>query len=108
MGFHTLASLLLALMFRRMGLNLELAFLGGLLFLVDVSHFHSVHHISALDFALGLVWGVLAVIFYLRYLATSQRNIGWAPVPACWPAWRRMWPWSWRGPFSCSGPGTRE
>ena len=104
-GFHTLASLLLALMFRRMGLNLELAFLGGLLFLVDVSHFHSVHHISALDFALGLVWGVLAVICYLRYLATSQRQYwlgtcasllaGVASHVAMVMAWPFLLFWSW-------------
>ena len=104
-GFHTLASLLLALMFRRMGLNLELAFLGGLLFLVDVSHFHSVHHISALDFPLGLVWGVLAVICYLRYLATSQRRYwlgtcasllaGVATHVAMVAAWPFLLFWSW-------------
>ena len=35
---HTIASLLLALLVRRMGYALELAFAGGLLFLVNVSH----------------------------------------------------------------------
>ena len=71
-AFHTLASLLLALLFRRLGLNLELAYLGGVLFLVDVSHFHSLHHISAIDYPLGLVFGVLGVLSYLRYSATSD------------------------------------
>jgi tetratricopeptide (TPR) repeat protein len=104
-GFHTLASFLLALMFSRMGLNLELAFLGGLFFLVDVSHFHSVHHISALDFVLGLIWGTLAVICYLRYLTTSRRQYwvgtcasllaGVATHVAMAAAWPFLLFWSW-------------
>ena len=74
-GFHTLASVMLALLFSRMGIAIELAFLGGILFLVDVSHFHTVHHISALDYPLGLFWGVLAALAYLRYLPT--RRVEW-------------------------------
>ena len=73
--FHTLASVMLALLWRRMGIAIELAFLGGILFLADVSHFHTVHHISALDYPLGLVWGVLAALAYLRYLPT--RRVAW-------------------------------
>jgi len=65
-GLHTLASLLLAWVCRRMGMNLELSLLGGLLFLVNVAHFQGVHCIAAMDYPLALVWGLLGVLCYLH------------------------------------------
>jgi len=72
---HTLASLLLAFLCRRLGINLELSLLGGLLFLVNVTHFQGVHWISALDYPLALVWSFLGVLCYLRYCDASRA--GW-------------------------------
>ena len=58
---HVLASLLWAWACRRLGLNLELSFLAGLLFLVNVTHFQVVHHISALDYPLALCWMLVSL-----------------------------------------------
>ena len=72
--FHLLASLLLAAVCRRMGCDLELAFLGGGLFLLNVAHFQAVHWISALDYPLALVCGLLGFYAYLEFLDTGKRS----------------------------------
>ncbi len=59
---HMLASLLLALLVRRMGFSLEWAWCTGLLFLLNVAHFQAIHHISALDYPLGMVCACAALI----------------------------------------------
>ena len=74
-GFHTLASVLLAQLFRATGFNLTASFLAGFLFLINVSHFQAVYHISALDYPLALIWGVLAVLCNLKYERTYSP--GW-------------------------------
>lgn len=72
---HALASLLLALAARRLGAPLGLSLLGGLLLLLNVSHFRGVHYISGLDYPLAQVWSLAAVICYARYAAARQG--GW-------------------------------
>ena len=74
-ALHALASLLLAGVCRRLGMDLELSLLGGLIFLVNVTHFQAVHHISALDYPLALVCALLSLGAYLAYLDTGSR--GW-------------------------------
>jgi len=69
---HTLASLLLASLCWRMGCDLKVGLAGGLLFLVNVAHFQAVHHISAWDYPLALVCGLLSLHCYLRVLATPS------------------------------------
>jgi tetratricopeptide (TPR) repeat protein len=64
---HTLASLALAFLVRQMGAALKLSFLSGLLFLVNVTHFQAVYHISALDYSLALVWSLLGLYSYLCF-----------------------------------------
>lgn len=59
---HMLAALLLALLLRRMGLAIEWALCAGLLFLLNVAHFQAIHHISALDYPLGMVCICAALI----------------------------------------------
>ncbi|MBI2505224.1 MAG: tetratricopeptide repeat protein [Candidatus Latescibacteria bacterium] len=61
---HVLASLLWAWACRRLGLNLGLSLLTGLLFLVNVTHFQVVHHISALDYPLALCWMLVSLGCY--------------------------------------------
>ena len=74
-AMHALASLLLAFAARQLGAPLALSFLGGLLFLLNVSHFRGVHYISGLDYPLAQVWSLGAVICYLRY--RSARHLAW-------------------------------
>ena len=47
---------------------------GGLLFLVNVSHFQAVHHISALDYPLGLLLMLFGLLCYERRLSGGR---GW-------------------------------
>jgi hypothetical protein len=61
---HVLASFLWAWACRRLGLNLELSWGTGLLFLVNVTHFQAVHHISALDYPLALCWMLVSLGCY--------------------------------------------
>ncbi|MCC7265185.1 MAG: tetratricopeptide repeat protein [Candidatus Latescibacteria bacterium] len=58
---HTAASFLWALACRRLGLDLGLSLLAGLLFLVNVTHFQVLHHISALDYPLALCWMLVSL-----------------------------------------------
>lgn len=59
-AFHLAASLALAAASARLGLSLPASQLAGFLFLVEVAHFQAVHHISALDFQLALLLGLVA------------------------------------------------
>jgi tetratricopeptide (TPR) repeat protein len=65
--FHGLATLLFSRLLQQMGYDLELSFLAGLLFLVNATHFQAIHHISALDYPLALIFALLALLAYLRY-----------------------------------------
>ncbi|MBT5326091.1 MAG: tetratricopeptide repeat protein [Gemmatimonadetes bacterium] len=64
---HALASVLLALAARSLGAPLGLSLLGGLLFLMNVSHFRGVHYISGLDYPLAQVFSLGALLFFARY-----------------------------------------
>ncbi|MFT5374607.1 MAG: hypothetical protein ACI906_001427 [Candidatus Latescibacterota bacterium] len=68
-ALHLLASLLLALLYYRIHNVLPLALLGALLFLIGVSHFQAIHHISALDYPLALILIILAALSFDRYLS---------------------------------------
>ena len=74
-GVHTLASLLLASLAVRLGMSLGVSMAGGLLFLLNVAHFQAVHHISALDYPLALVCGLLSLHAFLR--AHTFGALGW-------------------------------
>ncbi len=69
---HGLAAVLLGLAAWRMGTSLATGLVSGLLFLVNVTHFEVIHHISALDYPLALGCGLGAILAYLRYLSTSR------------------------------------
>ena len=61
-AIHTLAAWLLARVVWQQGGESILAGLAGLLFLVNVTHFQTVHHISALDYPLALCCGLLGIL----------------------------------------------
>ena len=73
---HTAASLLLAAAAARLHANTEVAFAGGLLFLTNTAHFSAVHWISAMDYALALLWLLAAVVAHLEHLRSSKTR--WA------------------------------
>jgi len=73
-SLHLMASLVLTYTFRQFGADLELCFLGGLLFLVNVSHIRAIQWISCLAYPLALILGLGVVILFRRYLATGQRH----------------------------------
>ena len=72
-GFHTLASLLLAGFISALSRDLVLGRITGLLFLVNVTHFQAVHHISALDYPLALCCVIGAL---WTWFAAADRLIG--------------------------------
>ena len=71
---HTLASLSMALACRKLGMNLELSLLGGVLFLVNVAHVATVGWITALDYPLALIFAFACVLCYLRFVDTRTRS----------------------------------
>ncbi len=73
-GAHALAALLLARLVDVLYDNRLWAFASGLLFLVNVTHFQAVHHISALDYPLALCWALAALLFFLRYEENGKRS----------------------------------
>ncbi len=73
-GLHWAASLLLAFCFRRLGANLELSMLGGLLFSLNVAHFRAVQWISCLAYPLVLLFGLAAVLLFKQYLDSERRR----------------------------------
>ncbi len=79
---HFLASLLVALTFRRLGATFELSLVGGLLFLMNVAHFDAVHWISATHYIFALIFGLVAVLLYFRCLETSHYRWSFAAASA--------------------------
>ena len=72
-GLHLLTSLLLAQTFRRLGADLELSLAGGVLFLINVAHFRAVQWIACLSYPLALSLALVAILLFMRYLATERR-----------------------------------
>ena len=72
-GLHLLTSLLLAQTFRRLGAHLEISLVGGLLFLLNVAHFRAVQWIACLVYPLALSLALIAILLFMRYLATERR-----------------------------------
>ena len=71
-AIHTVAALVLARTALQLGLNLELSLIGGVLFLVNVTHVRAVQWISGLDYPLSLVCGLGAVLCFARHLFTGK------------------------------------
>ena len=71
---HTLSSILLAVVACLLNAGRWTAMTGGLLFLVNVSHFRAVHHISALDYPLGLLLMLFGLLCCERRLSGRR---GW-------------------------------
>lgn len=65
---HLLAGFSLALLYRRLGADMELSFGAGLLFMLNVAHLQAVQWISALEYPLAVLVATLAVHFYARFL----------------------------------------
>ena len=74
---HALVAILVARLALRLGLNLRASMVAGLFFLVNVAHFRAVHWIAAIEYPLALIWGLLAVLCYLRYLSTQKNQWLW-------------------------------
>jgi len=72
-GLHLLTSLLLAQTFRRLGAHLEISLVGGLLFLLNVAHFRAVQWIACLVYPLALSLALVAILLFMRYLASERR-----------------------------------
>ena len=71
---HTLSAILLAVVACLLNAGRWTAMTGGLLFLVNVSHFQAVHHISALDYPLGLLLTLFGLLCCERQLSGGR---GW-------------------------------
>lgn len=74
-AFHTLAAILLAILFVRQGVALRIGLVGGVLFLVNVAHFRAVHWIQAIEFPLALGCGLGALLCYQHFL--EHRSSRW-------------------------------
>ncbi|NKB67353.1 MAG: hypothetical protein GKR89_09860 [Candidatus Latescibacteria bacterium] len=74
-GLHFMSAWLLALWGRRTGASMGMALTAGVLFLVQVGHYQAIHHISALDYPLALVFGLGALLSWQAYLGGGQK--GW-------------------------------
>ncbi len=74
---HALVAILVARLAWRMGLSLRLSMVGGLLFLVNVAHFQAVHWIQAIEYPLALIWGLGALLCFLRYFSTRKIRCLW-------------------------------
>jgi tetratricopeptide (TPR) repeat protein len=74
-ALHTACSLLLAFLAVHIGTALPVALIGGLLFLVNISHFQAVHLIAAFDYPLALFLSLVALLAYTYYL--SKQHMLW-------------------------------
>ena len=73
-GLHAIASLLLVWALRRLGIDREWAFLTGLLFLLNVSHFRSVQWFICIGYVLALIGALLCLLGISAYLHTDAET----------------------------------
>ncbi|MFT5089981.1 MAG: hypothetical protein ACI8PG_004357, partial [Planctomycetota bacterium] len=71
--FHALASFSLALCFRSLGAAMVTSLIGGLLFLVNVSHLQPVHWISALEYPIAALLAAWTLYLYARFTRSRRR-----------------------------------
>ena len=71
--WHVGVSLLLVRCCRAIGYNIELSMLTGLLFLVNVAHFRGIHWLSSLNYVMGLVFALLALLCFVQRCDTRRR-----------------------------------
>ena len=70
---HGIASLSLAVCFRRIGVGLVASLIGGLLFLVNIAHVETVHWISALEYSMAVLNLAWTLYFFARYIESGRR-----------------------------------
>ena len=71
---HLLACLLAVYVFRRLGANLEVSLLGGLLFLINAAHFRAVHWIICIEYVMALFFSLVLILCFVRFL-DSRKNV---------------------------------
>jgi len=71
-ALHLWASILVAITLYREKVNLELCFLTGLLFLVNVAHFRAVHWITSINYVLALIFILFVFICYRNVTKTHH------------------------------------
>lgn len=69
---HLIASFLLARFLWRLGIARVCSGMAGVIFLVHVAHFRSVHWISCLAYPLALILGLCFLLFFLHYLESGR------------------------------------
>jgi hypothetical protein len=69
---HGLVSLSLPSMFRDWGANRLVSISAAMLFLTQTAHYEAIYHISAVDYPLALLFGVVAVFTFHRYLRAPR------------------------------------
>ncbi len=70
---HGLASLSLAVCFRRLGIGTAASLIGGLLFLINIAHVETVHWISALEYPMAVLNSAWTLYFFSRYVESERR-----------------------------------
>ena len=70
---HGLASLSLAVCYRRLGVATAASLIGGLLFLVNIAHVSTVHWISALEYPMAVLNSAWTLYFFARYIESERR-----------------------------------
>lgn len=73
-ALHLAAALLLASVALRLGLSRSIAYLSGVLFLVNVAHLNAIHWIPGFRHPLALVFCLTAVLFFERYHDSRRRG----------------------------------
>jgi tetratricopeptide (TPR) repeat protein len=71
---HLIATILLTFTFYKTGLSQELSLIGGLFFLINLSHFRAIQWISCLAYPLALSLGCLGLLFYIAYQKRTQKT----------------------------------
>jgi tetratricopeptide (TPR) repeat protein len=67
------ASLSLAICFRRLGVAMATSLVGGLLFLINIAHVGTVHWISALEYPMAVLNSAWTLYFFARYIESGRR-----------------------------------
>ena len=72
-ALHIVASALLAVATWRSGLQLRVALVAGIFFLLHAGHFRAVHWVSALAYPLALIGSLATLLCYREYLRGTTR-----------------------------------
>lgn len=73
-GLHAMAALLLTVVFRQLGADIELKGVAGLFFLLNVAHFRTIQWLVCIGYIIAFIFALLCLITYFKAQTSGKKT----------------------------------